>query len=271
MRLVAVILLTLSMLLAALPAAAQPRTTVHGESKRTAGTLRSATNGDIACYLELTDDAGQPFSEMADFDLCTGAEALIGQRLRLHYTVAKVQAASCQGDPDCTASDEVALVDRMDPTVAATTTGGFCQAGETVVFGCGIAGGKRVDVCADARATPHRLQYRFGAPGKPELLLPAGAVAPDPKVYGRSESYSGGGAAWLGFRNGDYRYVVFTGIGRWGPNGETRERAGIAVEKSGRTVAHFACTSAVRSLLGPDWYRANGFAPDRDEEFVIPE
>lgn len=268
---IAVVFGILSMLASGI-APAQPKTTVHGESKLTAGTLRSATNGDIACYLELTDDAGQPFSEMADFDLCTGAEALVGQRVKLHYTLAKVQAASCQGDPDCSASDEVALVDRMDPQpAAAATAGGFCQAGETVVFGCSIASGKWVNVCADARPKPARLQYRFGAPGKPELLLPAGGASPDPTVYGRSESYSGGGAAWLGFRNGDYRYVVYTGIGRWGPNGETRERAGVAVEKSGRTVAHFACTSAVRSVLGPDWYPQHGFDPGGAAEFTIPE
>jgi hypothetical protein len=271
MRLLSAILLTLPVALFAVPSAAQPRTTVRGESKYSAGTLRSATNGDIACYLEFSDDAGQPFSEMADFDLCIGAEALVGQRLRLHYTVAKVQAASCQGDPDCSATDEVALVDRMDALPAAATAGGFCQAGETVVFGCGIASGKWVNVCSDVRQKPARLQYRFGAPGKLELALPPGGASPDPKVYGRSESYSGGGAAWLGFRNGDYRYVVYTGIGRWGPNGETRERAGVAVEKSGRTVAHFACTSAVRSVLGPDWYPQFGFAPERDEAFLIPE
>lgn len=252
-------------------ALAQQKTTVHGESKYIAGTLRSATNGDIACYLELSDDAGQPFSEMADFDLCIGAETLVGQRVKLHYTVAKVQAASCQGDPDCSASDEVALVDRMDPQPPATAAGGFCQTGETVVFGCAIASGKWVNVCADGRQKPGRLQYRFGAPGKPELALPPGGATPDPKVYGRSESYSGGGAAWLGFRNGDYRYVVYTGVGRWGPNGETRERAGVAVEKSGRTVAHFACTSAVRSVLGPDWYPAYGFDPAGSDEFTIPE
>jgi hypothetical protein len=272
MRLAYALVFTLSVV--ALPAAAQSQVTVHGETKSTVATLRGAQNGDVACYLELDDEQGRRYQEMADFDLCINADQLIGKKVRMHFSVASVMADSCQGDPECKDSQKVALVDRLDPLpqgTATTAASGFCLPAEVEVFGCTVASGKWVNICADRKGKPARLQYRYGMPGKAELQLPAAGSFPDAKVYGRSEAYAGGGAAWLAFRNGDYRYVVYTGIGRWGPNGETRERAGVAVEKSGKTAANIACTTKERSELGPEWFEQAGFDPEGSDEFTIPE
>jgi hypothetical protein len=79
----------------------------------TTGVLKALQNGDRACYVVVTTDAGDLSSE-GDFELCAGgshdATALIGQHVSWTTQPSTVQAASCQGDPACSDSDEVDLV-----------------------------------------------------------------------------------------------------------------------------------------------------------------
>lgn len=82
---------------------------INGEVKRVEGILRGAEAGDIACYLTLETDAGEMFQESAAFEFCDDP-SLIGQRLKLSYTVENVLAAECQGDMDCGKSDQIVLV-----------------------------------------------------------------------------------------------------------------------------------------------------------------
>lgn len=78
-----------------------------------AGTLKELQNGDRACYVVVDTAAGEQSIE-GDFELCPGASkdasALIGQRVTWTTEKAKVQAASCEGNPDCADSDEVDLI-----------------------------------------------------------------------------------------------------------------------------------------------------------------
>ncbi len=92
--------------------------TINGETKQTEGILRSAEPGDMACYLSLETAAGESFNEMAAFELCEDT-ALIGQRLKLSYSVENVLAAECQGDMDCGKSDQVVMVSKAEPLGAA--------------------------------------------------------------------------------------------------------------------------------------------------------
>lgn len=91
------------------PAAPTPPPATSGP----VGTLKDLQNGDRACYVIL-DIAGEEKSLEGDFDLCAGgpkdATALVGKRVTYTTERAKVQAASCEGKPDCTDSDEVDLV-----------------------------------------------------------------------------------------------------------------------------------------------------------------
>lgn len=77
------------------------------------GTLKELQNGDRACYVVLDVDGAEQSIE-GDFELCPGAgkdaSGLIGQRVTWTTEKAKVQAASCEGDPDCSDSDEVDLI-----------------------------------------------------------------------------------------------------------------------------------------------------------------
>jgi hypothetical protein len=83
-------------------------------------------------------------------------------------------------------------------------------------------------------------------------------------------AFSGGGGAWLRFHKGGYAYVVYTGIGKWGPHGEPRTKDGVAVEHAGKLVTDLKCTGKPTSLLGPDWFEKTGITSN-GEEFEFPE
>jgi hypothetical protein len=73
------------------------------------GTIQSLNLGDRACYVEITDDQGEQSTEFADFEICQQQD-LIGQRVQLTYESGKIMAASCQGNPECAATETVMLI-----------------------------------------------------------------------------------------------------------------------------------------------------------------
>lgn len=265
---------------AAAPAA--PTVRIGNQTKNTIGTVVDVNQGDIACYLTLKDDAGKEFQESADFELCTTKPLRKGQRVQLNYKLANVQSAECQGDPNCKKSDRIALVTSatviskaisVAVTPAAARQASFCTSTESVVFAC-TTGSKLVSVCASRNlsSTAGYVQYRFGKPGEPlEMSLPAGEVHPLKAAYGANEMYAGGGASWLRFRKGSYGYVVYSGIGRWGPKGATMEKQGLAVENNGKVIANLKCSGKDSGELGPQWYEKVGYQRSNKEEFFIPD
>ena len=91
------------------------RVKIGGFSKRAYGTLRSASAGDVACYLSMKDDRGVAFDEMAGFDLCApeSVRRFKGKRVALTYEIASVLSAVCDGNMDCGKHDREALVKTM--------------------------------------------------------------------------------------------------------------------------------------------------------------
>ena len=79
------------------------------------GTLLSAQAGDVACYLEIRDEAGKSQSWMADFELCEAAEARIGGRFALTWKAGDILHPGCQGNPDCGRSQRVMLITGLRP------------------------------------------------------------------------------------------------------------------------------------------------------------
>jgi hypothetical protein len=257
-------------------------------TKTAVGTVMEMNSGDVACYISLKDDQGKAFEEMADFSLCEQPNTFQGRRVRLSYALDKVMADACQGNPSCTKTQTVALVRTLTvlPSVSQTSKGSpavaphpnaqtsFCTPQEVVVFTC-RTDAKMVSVCASQGASAKRgyLQYRFGKPDAAdplELIWPQGQVAPALAASGESVPFAGGGGSWLRFQKGSYGYVVYSGIGKWGPKGETREKQGIVVERGGKRIAHLKCTAAIESQLGPDWFDRLGIQVKDNEEFLFP-
>jgi hypothetical protein len=253
-------------------APASPSVAVGNQRKPTQGRVLGLDRGDAACYAELSDDAGRVSREMADFTLCDQADRLTGQVVSLTYKPTRVMAASCQGDTACTRFEVVALVTGAVPTAAAAPAASWCRPGETDLYTCD-AGAKRVSVCVSpgASAQAGRLVYRFGsaAAGQPELELPRAPTAPGRTATGESAAFAGGGGVWLRFAQGQFGYVVYSGVGRWGRNGATETREGVQVERQGRAIATLACAAPRVNELGPEWLQRLGIAPDA-QGFVFP-
>lgn len=262
---------------------AQDTITVGGATKRAFGTPIKFVNGDTACFITLRDDKGATFDEAADFDLCAQERALRGKRVALTYKASRVQAASCQGDPNCKRSETVVLIVAAKPAPLSTSASSppvrqtsFCTSMENVIFSC-RSGAKMVSVCASKDAAPTKgyLQYRFGKPDSAdplELVLPESQLPPPRVATGMSVPFSGGGGAWLTFAKGQIAYTVYTGIGKWGPRGETREKAGLAVDQGRKRIAVLKCDDpkAVRSEIGPDWFDKAGIK-STGPEFEFPD
>lgn len=187
-------------------------------------------------------------------------------RARALVLVACGMIAACQGqggetgaaapqDPVPTAaaaaaSPEVAArVEKQQRILAAA-----CKAGETPVFTCKFADGKRVSVCGTA---PGKAEFRFGGEGKPELVLSGGRNA--------YAMYSGGGESQLAFDNGDTRYIVFSRMVRTGfdENGNAPAISdGVVVERAGTFAAIRICEDP--DLLPVDVYAAEKHFPASD-------
>jgi hypothetical protein len=149
----------------------------------------------------------------------------------------------------------------------------WCTAQETNVFTC-RAGKKTVSVCAspDASANTGALHYRFGQLTvglPPEMTLPDKATPPRLSATGETATYAGGGGSWLRFKKGAHAYVVYTGIGRWGPKGELRALQGVAVEHKGKLIANLPCPTTQEDELGRDWFEKMGIQLD-DQDFWFP-
>lgn len=264
---------------------------VGGERKPAFGTPVAFQSGDIACYVTLKDDKGTTFNSAADFELCRQEKVLKGRRVALSYKPVQVQAASCQGDPNCRKSETKVLIVTAKPAPLATGTTppaapsspapssrqtSFCTPLETVVFSC-RAGGKMVSVCSSKDAGPGKgyVQYRFGKPDSAEpleLVLPESQLPPPRVATGSSVPFAGGGGAWLTFAKGQVAYTVYTGIGKWGPGGALREKAGVAVDQGGKRLAVLRCDNpkAVQSEIGPDWLAKAG-VKNSPAEFDFPD
>ena len=288
------VLLLAACAFAPVAASAQGDDTVRigGQIKKTRGTILEATSGDIACYLKLRDDRGVAFDEMADFSICEQQPSLVGRRVTLTYQVANVMAQECGGNPDCKKSDRVVLVATAKPLAASTAPpaappaapqppkpavgvqASFCTPLETIVFSC-RTGSKLVSVCASPEAGPAwgHVQYHFGKPDSPEpleLTLPEDRRPPSKVATAQTVGFAGGGGAWMRFRSGQVAYVVYTGVGKWGPRGEVQEKAGVAVERAGRSAATLKCNAKPQSQLGPDWFKKVGLKSN-DEDFSFPD
>jgi hypothetical protein len=159
----------------------------------------------------------------------------------------------------------VAALACLITSLPARATPAECTGNEHTLFACD-AGSKRLAVCASPVLTTGAgtLQYRFGRQQAADLAYPPAGSDWRAVTRGGVLMFSGGGGAFLVFTNRDYRYVVYSAVGRgWG------EKAGVVVERAGRRVAQVDCTSAATSEIGPDLFSTAGIAPS-DGGFDLP-
>ena len=148
----------------------------------------------------------------------------------------------------------------------AATPGTLCSPNEEVIFSCKTTRAKIVSVCASPSLADSGgyIQYRFGTADKPELIYPSAKRNPRQHFTSGTLTYSGGGGAYIQFRNGAYNYIVFTGIGRgW-------EKDGGGVEKAGHRLSEIKCANRAQSEIGPDLFERAQIPEHPDSNFEIP-
>jgi hypothetical protein len=141
-----------------------------------------------------------------------------------------------------------------------------CAPTEQVIFSCETPQHKVVSLCASSplTSTSGYMQYRFGKTSHdPEFVYPATQEHPKHYFQSGTLTYAGGGGAYMKFSNGEYTYVVFTGIGR----GWAKE--GVVVEKSGKQLAYLSCQGAWTSEIGPVLFEQAAI-PQDPSDFAIP-
>ena len=114
--------------------------------------------------------------------------------------------------------------------LAEKSTTSLCEASEKILFNC-TAGQKQVSVCASEK-NEKIVQYRYGSPTKVELKIPTAGVQ---GVRTGSLMYSGGGGAYVTFKNEDSSYTVFSKITNSG------ESAGVTIFKKGKRIRQLLC------------------------------
>jgi len=143
----------------------------------------------------------------------------------------------------------------------------LCSAQERIIFSCRPLETKVVSLCASSvlTSTSGYMQYRFGRLGQPpEFSYPQNQEHPKDHFRSGTLMYSGGGGAYLEFTNGDYKYVIFDGIGKgW-------ESEGVEVSKAGKQVSLLPCRDRSYGEMGPDLFEKAAIPASNDDDFEIP-
>lgn len=88
------------------PAAPAPAAPVAAETF----VVKSVTNGDHACYVDLEKSDGAVTTYPSDYRFCPGGEAdaaaLVGRRVTATFEKITIAADECQGDPECSLTKE---------------------------------------------------------------------------------------------------------------------------------------------------------------------
>lgn len=133
-------------------------------------------------------------------------------------------------------------------------------AGPETVFACSL-GSRQVEVVREGG----RLTYRFGGPGRPELVL-AGDAASGTLFYHRT-LYARGEDQSLRFRNGAYSYVIFNAWSAPNHEGEgARDYSGLLVLRNGRVIRRMNCREGGNFLENPLF-----FTLPQDADNLVPD
>jgi hypothetical protein len=118
---------------------------------------------------------------------------------------------------------------------------GPCADDEVRVLSC-LAKKKQLAVCAGPSSSPTWLQYRFGPPGRPELVFPRDVARGFAPFSFAEQTLATGTAKTLTFTSDGTSYEVWTQDGKDGG-------MGVNVSQGGKVVATVACTDAIADNL----------------------
>ncbi|WP_242487229.1 MULTISPECIES: hypothetical protein [unclassified Pseudomonas] len=88
--------------------------------------------------------------------------------------------------------------------------GTLCSDDEDIYFSCPLQGGKTVSICArgNSKPTAGSVQYRYGIPGKIEMVYPKTVLPPKGKIFVVDASEGSVNLNIIKFKSGAYTYFV---------------------------------------------------------------
>lgn len=124
----------------------------------------------------------------------------------------------------------------------------LCRTGEKFLFACDL-GRSKVAVCGGTSPSGRDYaQYRFGRPGRLELVHPAGLEEGAGSMTWAFTGYSGGGESQIRFVNEGVEYVVYSSVTRAGFDEENFSahdfRGGLLVRRGNRTLSKMSCQAS---------------------------
>ena len=79
-------------------------------------TINSLNVGDRACYVTLTDQAGDTYTQFASFEICE--QDIVDSTVQLDYEFANINAYICQGNLECGLSERALLISEANVVAA---------------------------------------------------------------------------------------------------------------------------------------------------------
>jgi hypothetical protein len=78
----------------------------------TTATVKSMTNGDISCYVDLVDQKGKKYEQVpASFDICAKEKTYLNKKVKITYSPQKV--SDCQSAEPCGKTKIATLITKM--------------------------------------------------------------------------------------------------------------------------------------------------------------
>ncbi|WP_123515731.1 hypothetical protein [Pseudomonas frederiksbergensis] len=96
------------------------------------------------------------------------------------------------------------------PVFAGGENSTLCDSSEDIYFSCPLVGGKTVSICASGNDKPASgyVQYRYGVPGKVELIFPQKKDPPKGRFFIVNASEGSVNMDIIKFKTGRYTYLV---------------------------------------------------------------
>ena len=157
------------------------------------GTVKEIVQGDLMCYVTLTDQAGKEHNLGASFEICATPEKFLNKKVSLGYETASVN--DCESNEPCGKSKQVLLITKME--VISNTSPTSSKSGNSPTLSNGewtIKIGNR-DSWSGVNGTGNLSYNSCNSKGKCLNLTGGKITCRDGKCI----------TAW---KNGDYSYIV---------------------------------------------------------------
>ncbi|MGB3205877.1 MAG: hypothetical protein WBB28_12880 [Crinalium sp.] len=157
------------------------------------GTVKEIVQGDIMCYVTLTDQAGKEHNLGASFEICADAEKFLNKKVSLGYKIGSVN--DCESNSPCGKSRQELLINKMEVISDTSPTSSNSGNSQTISNGkWTITIGNR-DSWSGVNGTGNLSYNSCNSEGKC-LKLTGG------KITCRN------GKCITAWKNGDYSYIV---------------------------------------------------------------